>query len=448
MHPTTMSKTESSYTNLFTLKELPIMKNSIILLTIVTLFAAGGILSGCDSSSDEPENTNPQTEQQHSEEGGEHEEGGQHAGENGGQPEEGEQHAEEVSLNEQQRESLGINVETLDSGSAASTIARPASINYNLDNIAKVGPRIEAKVVRVLKDLGDRVKQDEPIALMSSVELGKAKADYIRLKARLKAEEARYKREQSLYDQEISSQAELLEAGANYQEAKAELNAAAEALRLYGMSQNEVDNIEAGSDQPLSRYYLSSPISGVVQERNLSPGQTVSSSETPIHVANLSEMWVMIDAYEQDIRYIGQGQTVNISVRSIPDETFKGTVNWISYALEEGSRTMPVRAVVDNPDRQLRANMFGTARIQTGQERDIAVIPVDAVQTIEGESKVFVPGDEDGSFRPVTVRLGAENEGLVEILSGLNPGDQAVTAGAFDLKSALTAKTRSASHGH
>ena len=448
MHPTTMSKTESSYTNLFTLKELPIMKNSIILLTIVTLFAAGGILSGCDSSSDEPENTNPQTEQQHSEEGGEHEEGGQHAGENGGQPEEGEQHAEEVSLNEQQRESLGINVETLDSGSAASTIARPASINYNLDNIAKVGPRIEAKVVRVLKDLGDRVKQDEPIALMSSVELGKAKADYIRLKARLKAEEARYKREQSLYDQEISSQAELLEAGANYQEAKAELNAAAEALRLYGMSQNEVDNIEAGSDQPLSYFFVTSPLEGVVQERNISPGQTISPNETPIHVADLSRMWVMIDAYEQDISYINKGQRISLSVRSIPGQTFEGKTDWISYALQNQTRTMPVRAIVENPDEQLRAGMFGTARIFTGKEQKVAMIPIDAVQTIEGEKVAFVPGEEAGSFKPVPVILGDENDDYVEIASGLQPGDEAVIAGAFDLKSALTAQTRSASHGH
>ncbi|MTI88992.1 MAG: efflux RND transporter periplasmic adaptor subunit [Balneolaceae bacterium] len=426
------------------------MKNSIILLTIVTLFVAGGTLTGCGSESDTHENANPQTEQeQHSEGAGQHEEeSGNHAGENSGQAQGGAQHAEEVHLNEQQRESLGINVETLDSGSAASTIARPASINYNLDNIAKVGPRIEAKVVRVLKDLGDRVGRGEPLALMSSVELGKAKAEYIRLKARLKSKQATYKREQSLYDQQISSEAELLEAEAAFEEAKAEMDATAETLRLYGLTDEAIQNIETGSDQPLSRYYISSPISGVVQERNLSPGQTVSSSETPIHVANLTEMWVMIDAYEQDVRYIEQGQTVNISVRSIPDETFKGTVNWISYALEEGSRTMPVRAVVENPDRQLRAGMFGTARIQTGQERNIAVIPVDAVQTIEGESKVFVPGDEEGSFQPITVRLGAENEGLVEILSGLEPGDQAVTAGAFDLKSALTAKTRSAAHGH
>jgi cobalt-zinc-cadmium efflux system membrane fusion protein len=416
------------------------MKKSIILLTIIGLFTAGGVLTGCGSSNEEHESANRQTEQQEEQHNREN-------GQSGGQAEEGE-HADEVILNEQQRQSLGINVETLNAGSAASTIARPAGINYNLDNIAKVGPRIEAKVVRVLKDLGDRVGRGEPLALMSSVELGKAKAEYIRLKARLKSEQARYKREQSLYEQEISSEAELLEAEASFEEAQAELNATAEALRLYGLSDANIQNIETQSDQPLSRFYVTSPIAGVVQERNVSPGQTVSSSETPIHIANLSELWVIIDAYEQDVRYIQQGQTVSLSVRSIPDETFTGTINWISYALEEGSRTMPVRAVVNNPDRKLRVGMFGTARIQTGQKRDVAVISVDAVQTIEGESKVFIPGGEDGSFRPVIVRLGEENEGLVEILSGLQPGDKAVTAGAFDLKSALTAKTRSASHGH
>ena len=418
------------------------MNKSIILITIVALFAVGGLLTGCGSNSEEPENANPQTEQEQQQS----EADGEHAGESGGQAEEGEQHAQEVHLSEQQRQSLGINVETLEAGSASSTIARPAGITYDLDNIAKVGPRIEAKVVRMLKDLGDRVGRGEPIALMSSVELGKAKAEYIRLKARLKSENARYKREQSLYEQNISSEAELLEAEATFEEAQAELNAAAEALRLYGLSDANIQNIETGSDQPLSRFYLNSPIAGVVQERNLSPGQTISPTETPIHIANLSELWVMIDAYEQDIQYIEEGQTVSLSVRSIPGKTFKGTVDWISYALEEGSRTMPVRANIKNPDGQLRSGMFGTARIQTGKERNIAVIPVDAVQTIEGEPKVFVPGDEAGSFRAVGVTLGAENKGLVEITSGLQPGDKAVTGGAFDLKSALTSSSRSADH--
>ncbi len=409
--------------------ELSVMKN----LTILSLtgLLVGSLLTGCGSNSGSQ--ANPQTEQ--------HQQESQ-------QTEEAEQHAREVHLTKQQENSLGIKVETLNGGSASSTISRPASVSYDLDQIAKVGPRIEAKVVEVIKDLGEQVNKDEPIALMSSVGLGKAKAEYIRLRARLKAEQARYEREKSLYEQEISSQAELLDAEANYQEAKAELNSSAEALRLYGLSKTDIQNIEAGSDQPLSRFYLTSPLDGVIQERDISPGQTISPSETPIHVANLSKMWVMIDAYEQDIRYLNKGQSVSLSVRSIPGQTFEGTTDWVSYSLEKQSRTMPVRAIVENPNRKLRAGMFGTARISTGKERSVAMIPIDAVQTVNGEKVVFVPGEELRSYKPVDVMLGGENDGYVEIASGLQPGDEAVVAGAFDLKSALTAKSRSASHGH
>ncbi len=403
------------------------MKNLTVLSLIGLLL--GSLLTGCGSNSDSQANT--QTEQ--------HQQESQHN-------EETEQHAQEVHLTQKQENSLGIKVETLTGGSASSTISRPASVMYDLDQIAKVGPRIEAKVVKVMKDLGERVQKERPIALMSSVKLGKAKADYIRLRAQLKAEQARYEREQSLYKQEISSQAELLDAEANYQEAKAELNSAAEALRLYGMSQKDIENIQAGSDQPLSHFYLTSPLDGVIQERDISPGQTISPSETPIHVANLSKMWVMINAYEQDIRYLSKGQSVSLSVRSIPGETFEGTTDWVSYSLEEQTRTMPVRAVVENPNRKLRAGMFGTARISTGKERNVAMIPVDAVQTINSNKMVFVPGKEDGSYKPVEVMLGNENEGYVEVASGLQPGDQAVIAGAFDLKSALTSQSRSAAH--
>ncbi|NGP87970.1 efflux RND transporter periplasmic adaptor subunit [Fodinibius halophilus] len=412
------------------------MKN----LTVLTLagLLLGSLLKGCGAESGSQTHTQ---NEQHQQESQHSEEPEQHTEEDG-------QHAREVHLTEQQEGDLGIKVETLSEGSASSTISRPASIGYDLDQIAKVGPRIEAKVVKVIKGLGERVKKEEPIALMSSVGLGKAKAEYIRLRTELKAEKAHYEREKSLYEQEISSRAEMLQAEAHYQEAKAAYNAAAESLRLYGLSKKDLQNIEAGSDKPLSHFYLTSPLDGVIQERDISPGQTISSSETPIHVANLSKMWVMIDAYEQDIRYLGKGQSVSLTVRSIPGETFEGKTDWVSYSLEKGTRTMPVRAVVENPNRKLRAGMYGTARISTEKERNVAMIPIDAVQTIEGEQVVFVPGNEEGSYKPVEVILGNENEGYAEIATGLKPGRKAVVAGAFDLKSALTAQGRSASHGH
>ncbi len=92
--------------------------------------------------------------------------------------------------------------------------------------------------------------------------------------------------------------------------------------------------------------------------------------------------------------------------------------------------------------------MFGTVRIQTGSASNYAMIPVDAVQMINGNHVVFVPGDEENSFVFTEVQLGKESEGFYEILAGLAPGQQAVVTGAFALMSAQTAGDRSADHGH
>lgn len=417
-------------------QRLKTMKIINLFIPVWMLLLSGVAISGCSSQNE----STPQTEN--------HATADEHGNEEAQQTEGEGEHSGEVHLSQEQLASLNINVDTLKAGSASSIIQRPASVMYDMDRIAKVGPRIEAKVVKVLKDLGDYVEEGESIAQMSSVGLGKIKADYIRLRAAMKKEEAHFKREQSLYEQDISSQAELLQAELEYEQAKAELDAASEALRLYGLSHNDIQNIKAGSETPLSYFYLSSPLSGTIQERNLSPGQTISPSQTPVHVADLSKVWVMIDGYEQDIRYLDTGQAVELSVRSIPGITFEGTTDWISYELEKETRTMPVRALFDNPDGKLRAGMFGTARIYTNSKETAALIPVDAVQQIEGTDRVFVPGDEAGSFRSVAVTLGNERDGFVEVLSGLTPGQTAVVSGAFDLKSALTAATRSADHGH
>lgn len=356
--------------------------------------------------------------------------------------------ARAVALQPEQMQSLGIQIDTLERGSATSTLSRPASVQFDPDRTAKVGPRIEAKVVRVVKDLGERVAAGEAIAVMSSVDLGKAKAQYLTARARLKTHHRAYEREQGLYADSISSEATLLEAEAQFEEARAELRAARETLRLYGLTETDVET--AGeSSTPLSYFRVTSPISGVLQQRDAAPGETIGSQETPFHVANPSQMWVMIAAYERDVPVVRPGQRVALSVRSLPETSFEGRVDFVAQMLDPETRTLRVRAVVLNADGLLRDGMYGQARIYTDAQVERALVPTDAVQTIGGESFVFVPGGENGHFRAVPVRTGDESQnGMVELVAGLRPGDVAVTRGAFDLKAALTSSTRSASHGH
>ena len=407
-------------------------------------------VAGCGGSGSDVEPTDAATAPVQEERAGPAEE---HAGEDETTEEHaGEQAAgllAEVHLGPERSEALGIRVDSVEAGSARSVVLRPVTLRMDPDRRALVGPRIEAKVVRVPVDLGDPVAEDDTLAILSSVELGRAKSTFLTARARLKTAEAEYRREESLHERRISSEAELLEAEAAYAEARAELDAARETLRLYGLTVDDISAVDAGGEQPLSYFALRSPAAGRIQHRDLSPGQTVGPHDTPIRVADVRRLWAMVETYDQDIPLLETGRPVEVTVRNVPGRSFRGEIDWISYQLDPDTRTLDVRAVVQNEEGLLRAGMYGTARLNLASDVRNAVVPVDAVQSLGEHTVVFVPGHEEGVFRPVEVQLGAESqEGWVEILAGIQPGDRAVVEGAFDLMSAATAAGRSAAHSH
>lgn len=353
-----------------------------------------------------------------------------------------------IHLEPSQLARLDIRVEQVKTGAADALIKAPATVRFDPDRVVTLGPRLRAKIIEVKSDLGEPVEQGEAVAVLDSVALGKAKARHLTTKARVRTARAAYEREKTLASQEISSEAELLEARAKMEEARAEHQAADEELRLYGLSPEAIDAVEPGGKVPLSRYRLTSPVKGVVQKRDVSPGQTIGPEQTPIHIVDTSRMWVMMEAFERDLPRLSVGQRVSFAPRALRDHAVAGKIDWISRELDQETRTIRVRATVDNPDGLLRAGMFGTARIQTLGATKQPLVPVDAVQRIEDGQFVFVPGEKDGHFRAVPVRLGTEANGRVEVVSGLAADDKVVVAGAFDLMSALTASGRSASHGH
>ena len=353
-------------------------------------------------------------------------------------------HAGEVHITPEHLKTMGIVVEPLKGGLVNAKIQRPATVKFNPDKTVKMGPRISSKVERVQVDLGQKVSKGQALAYLSSVELGKIKANYLGQLSRFQTKKQAYQREKKLYGEQISSEADYLQAKAEYENAGAELESSEETLKLFGIAPEDVGK----QDNPLSYFVLRSPISGLVQERNLSPGQTLSPNNTPIHIVNNSEMWAMIDAYEQDIAQVQTGQRIQLTVKSLPGEVFTGKIDWISSALDKDSRTLKVRAIVSNKNGMLKQGMYGTAAILNNQKAVKPIVPVDAVQRINNEQVVFIPGDEEGSFKSVEVVTGKENNGWIEIAGNIKIGDRVVTAGAFDLMSTITSKTRSAAHGH
>lgn len=355
----------------------------------------------------------------------------------------------EIHLSAQQLQQLDIQTDVVAGGSASAVVEAPATVHFNGNRVARVGPLLNSRVLEIVRDLGDEVNEGDTLAILESVELGRIKASYLAARARAESRQAEYNRDQQLAEQQIISEAHLLETRAVFLETQAELDALRAELRLYGLNEAEIDAISTDSDLPLSHYRLVSPLAGVIQRRDLVLGQNLAANQTPVHIVNTDSLWLYIDVFEQDLSNMAAGQPVSFNARGLGQRVFHGNTNWISRELDETSRTLRVRAVLENPDQNLRAGMFGTAQIITESATRLPLVPVNAIQNIgEGEQVVFVPGHESGAYLAQHVTTGDEAGGMVEIQSGIAIGDTVVVSGAFDLMSALTAGGRSADHSH
>lgn len=323
-----------------------------------------------------------------------------------------------------------------------------AVIKANEDRLAHVSPRIPGRVVQVRKLLGDTVKTGDILAVLDSVELGKAKADYLKFQALTRVHEQNYQREQRLFQQKIASQKEVLDAEAAYLTAKAEFEAAHAILHLYGLSDQETHRLTWQTKEPISHFPLLSPFSGLVAEKDLTIGEVISPEKHVYTIADLSTLWIQLDVYEKDLAKIQRGQPVALIADSYPQETFHGVISYIGSLLNETTRTIPTRVEIPNPQGRLKPGMFASALIATQADSAATalVVPADAVQRVAGETLVFVSRRE-GRFERRKVTVGRQSEDWVEVQEGVQEGEQVVTAGSFALKSELLKATLAGEEG-
>jgi len=313
-----------------------------------------------------------------------------------------------------------------------------AVIKPNENRLAHVSPRIAGRVVEVRKLLGDAVKTGDILAILDSVELGKAKADYLKFEALVSIQEKNYQRAQRLFAQQIASQKEVLEAEAAYFSAKAEFEAAHATLHLYGLSNEDTHRLTWQIKEPISQFPLLSPFSGIVAEKDITIGEVTSPERSVYTIADFSTLWIQLEVYEKDLAKVHVGQEVTLTTESYPGEIFRGKVTYIGSLFNETTRTVPARVEIPNPQGRLKPGMFATALI-AAQEQAIVTgltVPESAVQRVEESTVIFVP-DGEGLFHKRPVTLGRKGQDWVEIREGVQEGEQVVTAGSFTLKSEL-----------
>ena len=320
-------------------------------------------------------------------------------------------------------------------------IQATASIKPNEYRLIHLSPRIEGRIIKVMAELGDRVKPDQPLALLDSIELGKKKADYLQAKTSRDVDERNYIREEGLFKQRITSEKEYLDAKGKYEKSLAAYRAAYEALRLIGLSEEKIKHISwSDKREPLSYFPLVSPQEGTVIERTITPGELVTPKDKAFTIADLSTVWILLDIYEQHLAAVKVGSEVEITVDAYPKERFRGKIVYLSYLLNPDTRTVDARVEVANPDRRLRPGMFARATLilpSIQEDAKVLVIPQDAIQQIDEKLPVAFVQERPGTYTVRPVLVGRKSGSDAEVRSGVTEGEQVVTQGSFYLKSIL-----------
>jgi len=286
------------------------------------------------------------------------------------------------------------------------------------------------RVVDIKTRLNDNVTKGQLLFQVQSPDITAAFNAYLKAvndeqlanKADLRAED--------LFKHGAISQAMVEQADTAERDAKADLLAAEEQLKIFGVDKNH----------PNSVVDVYAPISGVVIAQNITnaaaAGVTLSGSATAFTIADLSTLWILCDVYERDIPRIKIGQEARIKPTAYPDRLIKGTISDIGPVLDPQLRTAKVRIQVINPG-YLKLGMFVSTTFTDKRTETHAVVPSEAVLHLHDRDWVFVPAGGN-NFRRVEVQAGKILDGKRQvILSGVDPGQQLI-ANALMLETAGT----------
>lgn len=330
-------------------------------------------------------------------------------------------------------------------------------ITVNENATARVGSFTEGVVIECCEPVGADVKQGQVLARLHSHEIHDAEASYWQAKAELERRHAElqyagefHSRASRLHELKAGSLQQVQEAETKLRSAetfleiaKAGLERAVNHLRYLGLTPEQLPGAAAehaveGQDahEEVHLIEVRSPVAGTILERTVSQGAVVTPSDSLYVISDLSRLWVMAQVPEQHLSILREGLEVGVAVRAYPDKVFPARVTKVGDAFDPETRTVEVRCELANPGRQLKTEMFATLKIRAAGTKEATVAPLSALQHVEGEQIMFV-ADGENAFRVRRVQTGRHSDSMIEILSGLQPGEKVVATGAFHLKSEL-----------
>jgi membrane fusion protein, heavy metal efflux system len=386
------------------------------------------------------------------------------------------EHSQEgaVEVSDETAELVGIKTEKVVSGEIEDTIATVGKALVAPNGQAIVGAKVDGRAVRVMAEPGQNVRAGQVLVIVDSPQIAELRGQLLEVQARLRLAEQNLartnksenraaviqaknkldfaqnnlERKQRLAKLGAAAGREVAEAEVEFKNAKAEYDYVS-SIQVTREQQQAVSELEqsravaarlvqslaalgAGASGKGGEVSITSPIAGTVIDRHVSLGQAITQGSELMTVMNLSSVIIEALLPESHAIRVQAGQRMFARLPGLPDQLFEGQIDSVGKAVDPEKRTVPVRARITNAGAILKHEMAVEARIVTGVRKEGLLVPVSALVEDEGIKVVYVKEGVRYERRPV--KVGTINYQVAEILSGIEEGEEVVTAGAYQLK--------------
>jgi len=338
--------------------------------------------------------------------------------------------APRIELSAEQMQRIGVKTVTVSAKPLQKIIRTVGRIETDERSQTTINAKVEGWIEKLYMDYTGRyVKKGEPLADIYSPELLATQQEFLntlKWAGRQTGKKTQNGHDHSATDglpDTTSDLQKMLE-----KDASATLAAARQRLRLWDISDEQIQQIEK-TGKPVRTLTLYSPVSGTITQKMAVSGMRIMPGEKLFDVADLSRLWIIADIYEYELSAVRVGQPVSVTLSYFPGREWSSRIDYIYPVISAETRTAKVRLTLPNADGQLKPQMFTNVEIRIGLGRRLSIPDSAVIDT--GKGQVVYVDRGNGIFEPREIRTGLRAEGAVEVLRGLKAGDRVASAANF-----------------
>ncbi len=311
------------------------------------------------------------------------------------------------------------------------TVLTTGTVDWDADHTTQAITQVNGPISRILVDTGAKVKENDPLLYVSSPDVANAISAYRKARNREVLTKRIVDRMNELLSRGAVASKDVEGSQADYNDARTDVQTSLQALRIFGITQQEIDRAQQQGTTISTELAVRAPIAGVVVQKLVSPGMLIQAGSTVCFMlSDTSTVWVQGHIFDRDLPFVHTGDSVE-ETNPAAARTFHGVVNYVGAFVDPATRTTPVRIVTQNPEGILKKDMFVEAAIHTGSQSGVLAVPAAAVLRDDKNEPIVYVQVEPGKFAQRSVTIGTLQDGMIAITAGLQKGESVLADGSL-----------------